>query len=202
MSHTRPRRTCCRFIRPTRRSADRRLEEAMKTNEAQVGVGTLRQLVGRKCSVPGCSNREGEGTFRGCFCAPCAELIPSERKRRGSVKSVAALVWGLNDGYCGKSSKWMARRSKKAMKILRLMRQRRINTANHGTTHKAAVCSTSSDPQQYEVGTCVNCGGEMVFNVPRLGPNGGYVHRKTGRFECESNKSLSAHEPAAGDGYA
>lgn len=37
----------------------------------------------------------------------------------------------------------------------------------------------------HKVGTCVNCGQEMSHNVPRLGPNGGFVHKHTGKFECE-----------------
>lgn len=34
------------------------------------------------------------------------------------------------------------------------------------------------------IGTCGHCGAEMRYNVPRLGPNGGYVHKATGRFDC------------------
>lgn len=32
---------------------------------------------------------------------------------------------------------------------------------------------------------CGKCGGLMIFNVPRLGERGGYIHRDTGKFDCE-----------------
>ena len=31
---------------------------------------------------------------------------------------------------------------------------------------------------------CGYCGEAMTYNVPRLGPNGGYVHFKTGNLSC------------------
>ena len=34
--------------------------------------------------------------------------------------------------------------------------------------------------------TCTKCGGRMVFNVPRMGPDGGFVHASTGSFECNA----------------
>lgn len=37
----------------------------------------------------------------------------------------------------------------------------------------------------HPVGTCAQCGREMRYNVPRLGPGGGYVHADTGRLDCE-----------------
>jgi hypothetical protein len=37
-------------------------------------------------------------------------------------------------------------------------------------------------------GTCGDCGEEMVWNVPRLGPTGGFVHKATGRYECNPPK--------------
>jgi len=31
---------------------------------------------------------------------------------------------------------------------------------------------------------CGACGKEMKFNVPRIGPAGGYVHAETGKLSC------------------
>ncbi len=28
----------------------------------------------------------------------------------------------------------------------------------------------------HKIGTCGNCGGEMTYNVPRMGPDGGFIH--------------------------
>jgi hypothetical protein len=36
----------------------------------------------------------------------------------------------------------------------------------------------------HKIGTCSKCGNEMVYNVPRLGPDGGFVHKANGKFEC------------------
>jgi len=36
-------------------------------------------------------------------------------------------------------------------------------------------------------GTCADCGEEMVYNVPRLGSTGGYVHKNTGKLFCEES---------------
>jgi hypothetical protein len=36
----------------------------------------------------------------------------------------------------------------------------------------------------HPIGTCSQCGGEMIYNVPRLGPDGGFVHKATGRSFC------------------
>lgn len=33
-------------------------------------------------------------------------------------------------------------------------------------------------------GTCSACGEEMVWNVPRLGPVGGFIHKATNSFSC------------------
>ncbi len=38
---------------------------------------------------------------------------------------------------------------------------------------------------RHPIGTCQQCGGEMVYNVPRLGPDGGYVHKETGKLLCQ-----------------
>lgn len=35
-----------------------------------------------------------------------------------------------------------------------------------------------------DIGTCGLCGAELAYNVPRLGPGGGYVHKSTGKLDC------------------
>jgi hypothetical protein len=48
----------------------------------------------------------------------------------------------------------------------------------------------------HPVGTCAKCGAEMAYNVPRTGPNGGYVHKETGKPICrenQMNKPTEAH---------
>lgn len=42
----------------------------------------------------------------------------------------------------------------------------------------------------HQCGTCAFCGGEMAYNVPRLGPNGGFIHRDTGDFLCKPKTSI------------
>lgn len=46
-------------------------------------------------------------------------------------------------------------------------------------------------PEAYQVWKimpiCCDCGKEMRFNVPRLGPGGGYVHAHTGFLVCQKN---------------
>jgi len=37
---------------------------------------------------------------------------------------------------------------------------------------------------EYEEMTCSKCKGKMRFNVPRLGPDGGFVHSATGKIQC------------------
>jgi hypothetical protein len=37
----------------------------------------------------------------------------------------------------------------------------------------------------HPIGTCGDCGEEVTYNVPRLGPDGGFVHMKTGKLLCE-----------------
>ncbi len=36
----------------------------------------------------------------------------------------------------------------------------------------------------HPIGTCAKCGEEMVYNVPRLGPDGGFIHKSSASFEC------------------
>ena len=40
-----------------------------------------------------------------------------------------------------------------------------------------------SDKPKY---TCTGCGKEMRLNVPRLGPDAGFVHKDTGNVWCEN----------------
>jgi len=37
----------------------------------------------------------------------------------------------------------------------------------------------------HPIGTCTKCGAEMIYNVPRLGPDGGFVHVATGSPLCD-----------------
>ena len=37
----------------------------------------------------------------------------------------------------------------------------------------------------YKIGTCLECGEEMVYNVPRLGANGGFIHKETKGLGCK-----------------
>lgn len=37
---------------------------------------------------------------------------------------------------------------------------------------------------EHAVGTCSKCGKEMVYNVPRMGPDGGFVHKEAGLLQC------------------
>src|ERR1035437_7679679 len=44
------------------------------------------------------------------------------------------------------------------------------------------------------IATCGDCGAEMVYNVPRMGPGGGFVHKATGKLQCEQpNRSELSH---------
>ena len=38
-----------------------------------------------------------------------------------------------------------------------------------------------------QIPTCDTCGEEMKYNVPRLGPNGGFIHSKTNDILCSPN---------------
>lgn len=50
---------------------------------------------------------------------------------------------------------------------------------------------TSKDNPDTSTGMwCADCGHAMVHNVPRLGPNGGYVHKDTAQFDCGPRKEL------------
>jgi len=39
----------------------------------------------------------------------------------------------------------------------------------------------------HPIGTCMQCGKEMAYNVPRLGANGGFVHKDSGSLSCYKN---------------
>lgn len=45
-------------------------------------------------------------------------------------------------------------------------------------------CSAFPYNPAHSIGTCAKCGKEMTFNVPRLGLEGGFVHKDTGEFLC------------------
>jgi hypothetical protein len=57
-------------------------------------------------------------------------------------------------------------------------------------TSPPATCSAKTYPHNpsHPIGTCTKCGGEMVYNVPRMGPNGGFVHKATGRLVCGTGR--------------
>ncbi len=40
----------------------------------------------------------------------------------------------------------------------------------------------------HPIGTCALCGGEMLYNVPRMGPGGGFVHKETASLYCPEEK--------------
>lgn len=41
----------------------------------------------------------------------------------------------------------------------------------------------------HQCGTCAACGEEMRWNVPRMGPAGGFVHKASGKYECAPSVS-------------
>lgn len=43
----------------------------------------------------------------------------------------------------------------------------------------------------HPIGTCCTCGEEMIYNAPRLGPDGGYVHKSTSGFICSPKEVLA-----------
>lgn len=44
----------------------------------------------------------------------------------------------------------------------------------------------------HEVATCGLCGQEMGYNVPRLGPDGGFIHKHNSSFSCyEAGQSVA-----------
>jgi hypothetical protein len=45
---------------------------------------------------------------------------------------------------------------------------------------------------------CAKCGEFLRYNVPRLGPMGGYVHNRTGSILCGCPKCGSAKRSALG----
>lgn len=46
---------------------------------------------------------------------------------------------------------------------------------------------------KHKTATCADCGEEMVYNVPRLGANGGYFHKDNKSLDCKV-KVASAEE--------
>jgi hypothetical protein len=42
---------------------------------------------------------------------------------------------------------------------------------------------------EHPIGTCARCGQEMIYNVPRMGPNGGFVHKASGKLMCDDLES-------------
>lgn len=54
----------------------------------------------------------------------------------------------------------------------------------------------------HAVGTCSRCGEEMTYNVPRLGPNGGFIHEATGKVECGDQPDQQQIAQWVGEGGA
>jgi len=67
-------------------------------------------------------------------------------------------------------------------------------------TQRAEITAASSAQSHEPIRPvlCAQCGGEMVFNVPRLGPSGGYVHATTGSPLCACPQCGSTSRSALG----
>ena len=37
---------------------------------------------------------------------------------------------------------------------------------------------------EHAIGTCGDCGREMIHNIPRLGDNGGFIHKENHSYMC------------------
>ena len=57
---------------------------------------------------------------------------------------------------------------------------------NSDTKSSESVSLPFSYNPEHACGTCAKCGGEMIYNIPRLGKDGGFIHKETGRFICKS----------------
>lgn len=57
---------------------------------------------------------------------------------------------------------------------------------------------TMSTEQNTQRPTCAGCGREMIFNVPRMGPAGGYVHADSGKLLCAMEISEQSPPPETG----
>jgi hypothetical protein len=53
---------------------------------------------------------------------------------------------------------------------------------------KKIIYNTCGYNPSQTVGTCSKCGEEMLFTVPRIGRDGGYIHKSTGKFLCKDEK--------------
>ncbi len=57
------------------------------------------------------------------------------------------------------------------------------------------VCTETGDVYPYnpehKIGTCSRCGEEMIYNIPRMGPNGGFVHKGTVKLMCDDSEVVS-----------
>ena len=61
---------------------------------------------------------------------------------------------------------------------------------NHGLPPGVVGYKYTWNPA-HPIGTCADCGGEMVHNCPRLGANGGYIHKETGSVLCGPRPELA-----------
>ncbi len=46
----------------------------------------------------------------------------------------------------------------------------------------------------HSIGTCARCGDEMIYNVPRMGPAGGFIHKSTHDLMCGGLKTAKVTE--------
>ena len=58
------------------------------------------------------------------------------------------------------------------------------------------AASSFAAPIGSETPTCAKCGAAMVYNVPRLGPSGGFVHASTYTLLCPCPKCGSGRRTA------
>ena len=56
-------------------------------------------------------------------------------------------------------------------------------------TEKSEIENKYQYNPDHAVGTCGKCGKEMIYNVPRLGSAGGYIHKETNKLECKQDEN-------------
>ena len=63
-----------------------------------------------------------------------------------------------------------------------------MNQSTPSPTDSAAKVSASQTyphNPSHAIGTCAKCGGEMTYNVPRIGPAGGFIHKASQNVDCK-----------------
>lgn len=90
-------------------------------------------------------------------------------------------IWGVglteNDPSIVDETKWLGRNllGKSLMKVRELLQMN--NQFSWNPAHP--------------LGTCARCGEEMVYNIPRLGADGGFVHKETRQLLCADQENDS-----------